>query len=293
MSNLAFLFDSSWFEWWQFFESSSKIQVYVSITSHSKILKFKGWESKLNICQCQTWTWTKLKEHVFYGSDDEICKNCTLKFVNLVNEFVYKTLNWGYFTVSLPLWNKKQQKYTPFIYATYRKVFLFLSIFISIWSPFSVFSPWRNHSTLGNCCDVFLPGLSCQVGQGAVAAVKRFPATEGQSRSVIEEEAAFEFLFMTGRKRKKFKRFVVSMYKDIFLKVRMFLLVLANSKTACLRGRKSTFNICYMIKCAVQGLQVGILWRQVEFTFSTWVRSVYRTKTEYKLTVIEVSAPKH
>lgn len=52
MSNLAFLFDSPWFEWWQFLESSSKIQVYVSITSHSKILKFKGWESKLNICQC-------------------------------------------------------------------------------------------------------------------------------------------------------------------------------------------------------------------------------------------------
>lgn len=43
-----------------------------------------------------------------------------------------------------------------------------------------------------------------------MAAVKRLPATEGQSRSVIEEDAAFELLFMTVRKRKKFKRFVVS-----------------------------------------------------------------------------------
>lgn len=44
---------------------------------------------------------------------------------------------------------------------------------------------------LRNRCDVFLPDLSCQVGQGAVTAVKRLLATEGQSRSVMEEEATF------------------------------------------------------------------------------------------------------
>lgn len=70
---------------------------------------------------------------------------------------------------------------------------------------------------LRNRCDVFLPGLSCQVGQGAVAAVKSLLATEGQSRSVMEEEAAFGLLFLTVRKKKKkLKRFFVCMCKDIF-----------------------------------------------------------------------------
>lgn len=60
---------------------------------------------------------------------------------------------------------------------------------------------------LKNHCDVVLPGLSCQVGQEAVAAVKSLLATEGQSISVMEEEAAFELLFLTVKEERNLKDF--------------------------------------------------------------------------------------
>lgn len=100
-----------------------------------------------------------------------------------------------WFHVSLPLENKTHCTREIFMFtlllfllflpANMEGYFCFYLFFRSIWSPFPLFSPQSNTSTLKSHSDVFLSGLSCQVGRGAMDVVKGLLASEGQSASVM------------------------------------------------------------------------------------------------------------
>ena len=153
----------------------------------------------------------------------------------------------------------------------------------------------RNNTMLRKPCDVFSPSLSCQVRQEAVAAVKSPLTTEGQSRSVMEEEAACGLLFLTVIKIKKLKRFFVYRCKDILgkwerfgwfswlqrpiLGLRRVPLIFVTWWSGRYRGMESHGG---------QGL-----W-SVEFAISTEGLSVYLcTKAKSQDTEKGISAPKH
>lgn len=69
-----------------------------------------------------------------------------------------------------------------------------------------------------------------------MAAVKSLLATEGQSRSVMEEEAAFGLLFLTVRKKNEIEKIFSLYVQRHFWKVRMLWLV--NTKKACFRFKE-------------------------------------------------------
>lgn len=70
-----------------------------------------------------------------------------------------------------------------------------------------------NRSTLKSHSDIFLHGLSCQVGQEAMDAVKRLLATEGQSRSVMKESSLWSVVV----KREKLNRFCLRVCVFMYL----------------------------------------------------------------------------